>query len=101
MKIKKQNLLYWLATDQRLIFFLFRKFYLACREAETENDDTAHEEPKALLDVGANNREKNCEEVIAEDGDLDGKEEDPADWLDQYLTEFDDIPTEVFEYFGL
>ena len=89
-------------------FFLIRQFYLACQEAEYDDNDIGT--PRALVrynndsDIYATEGDE-AEEVIAEHNDTtmndDGDDcdvdenENAVQLFDDYLTEFDDMPHEV------
>lgn len=76
------------------MLFCTRKFYVACKEAE--EDESSEEEDENTRAIANDTILKECtEETFAEDGEVQEVEEQPPDWLDYYLTEFDEKSNEV------
>lgn len=70
-----------------------KQFYMACKEAETDFGEPLKTKAVVCYD-GETNIEYNGEEVFAEHFDDDKDYGSEGDFLDHYLTEFDDIPQE-------
>jgi len=83
--------------------FLSRQFYLACQEAELEQATYTQAlvkyDDKDIDEDDDDLNEELDDEVIAEHSDVDREggcgENTSMDLLDEYLTEFDDVPHEV------